>query len=220
MARTATTILSLLITFGLSAGCSPASIDGTIDGEEVGAIQTALFGETTYWVDDLNIEIRQITMVLSGMGGGCEAFQQTSEGRPYTYGHPSDGMDCVQQCRADIAHMASVGTTDPFWILSHELIVGDLAEATYDHQAYSLSSPTFDANAIQAAIIEESDCPAVCQNPVAVETYPIWAGATAGAFEVTEYAEGDRLGGTLEIEFDGDVVSGEFEAEHCEMFEE
>ncbi len=210
----------ILATLGLSVGCSPATVDGTIDGEEVGAIQTAVFDEKTFWVDDLFIEIRQATIVLTGMGGGCDAFQRTNEGRPYTYGNPTVGLDCVEQCRADIAHMASVGTTDPFWILSHELVMGDMAVDTYDHEPYSLSPPAFDSNAIQAAIIGESDCPALCQNPVAVETYPIWAGSTAGAFEVTEYAEGDRLGGTFEIEFEGDVISGEFEAEHCEMFDE
>lgn len=213
-------ILLTVAILGLTAGCSPASVDGTIDGEEVGAIESALFDETTFWVDDLNIEIRQATIVLTGMGGGCAAFQQTREGRPYTYGNPSEGMDCVEQCRADIAHMASVGATDPFWILSHELVMGDTAVATYDHEPYALNPAAFDATAIQAAIIAESDCPALCQNPAAVETYPIWADSTAGAFEVTEYAEGDRLGGTFEIEFDGDVVSGEFEAEHCEMFDE
>jgi hypothetical protein len=213
-------ILLALAILGLWVGCSPASVEGAIEGEEVGEIRSALFDETTFWVDDLNIEVRQATVVLTGMGGGCAAFQRTREGRPYTYGSPSDGMDCVEQCRADIAHMVSVGTTDPFWVLSHELVMGEVAVDTYDHEPYALSPAAFDSTAIRAAILAESDCPAVCQNPVAVETYPIWADSTAGEFEVAEYAEGDRIGGTFEIEFEGDLISGEFEAEHCEMFDE
>jgi len=193
------------------AACDDVSVEGTVDGEEVGGARDAI-----YDILDLEVpfvgDIEFTVVVLSDTEDFCEVTQAFADA-------DEDAEDCEELCTAYLQVVEDFDL-DPesFWTLMLSVNTSDAAEGAFDFEElvaeegeFTASFSRFDASDLSDQSLCESACEDIELLEAEVEV------PESGTTEL-EAVSDEELPGTFTLEFDGgDALEGSFEADRCDL---
>lgn len=207
----------------LVCGCPATTLDGEVDGRELGGWGSAVYWEMRGTEPSSGVDIHPIDLWLLPMEDGCTAVPALLDALASIRGELDDGLDTESYCDAwEGAVFDSIGEDD-FWVARFRLQAqprlgtetpereypyfdeeGGLPDAPYwDGELLFHPAGTFDACAAEFA----------GDGAYAATTH----GGSGGTVTVAEWAADEHLEGQLAPEFEGSAgaLSGRFDAEFC-----
>lgn len=203
--------LGTLLVLGLVA-CDANSIDGTVDGTEVGGARDAVW-------DEVEVEIpfagsySVTTVIMTDFPDSCAVFEGFSEAE-------DDADDCEELCEGYLAVVDEFGL-DPedhwslsFLINTSENGTGDFDFADIPEEDEFSGYFTFVRG---EDLLDQSACEDACEDGELLGDEDDFEAIEDGTVTLEEVEDGE-LPGSFAVEFGGtDLLEGSFRAEACDL---
>lgn len=200
---------SLLVALTLCLGaCSPASVRGQIDGDNVGGARSAFFDTVDFDFGVLG-SIEYVVVAITDLPNGCDVLEDL-----YTTVEPT--CDDVCDAYIDIVEDNKIKQDDYFilWMVANTED-GDEGEFDFDEELgdeeFTASYSAFDA----APLYDAGDCEDECEDGDLLDA-DIEDGKDGTL--VIKKSDSDVVIGNFDVDFGGDDrLTGSFKAEECDM---
>lgn len=191
----------------MTPGCEN-TMNGSVDGDSVGAARDAIFDEVDV---DLGIlgEYHLVMVYITGVPNACEAWEEMMD---------IQEPNCEDYCEEWGEFANDYLGANTYWNMTLNLWAGNDVEDEYDQDdqpgegEFTAVIDKWDVSALYDA----DECEDECEDSGAIEEDD--EAAENGDVEVTKYDHKDLVKGNYNLDFgNDDTVSGQFKATHCDM---
>ncbi len=208
--------LALLTVAALCAatGC-PNVMNGTVDDQKIGPARSALFDTIDTGLPDAGADGDLLWVIISGLeaASACDAVKESFD--------VDTEVSCEDYCEEQVAIAEQYFRQQQYWSLDLTLLPAGDAVDTYvegDVWDFVTGDPVFSGGLALTISADARDLDTCVEQCEEMDAEPEnWWEADGGTVEITDYAEEDVLAGSYDVDFEGDPVSGEFQAQHCDF---
>jgi len=210
------TILVILTAAALCAmsGC-PNVMKGMVDDQQIGPARSAIFDTIDTGYPDVGVDGNLFWLVISGLSAAdaCDAMKDSLD---------IEGETCEDICEQTVEMAEQYFSQPEYWAIDLTLVpLSGEAVTVYeegDGWDFLGEEPVFSGGISYIDSAEAKDVDACIEQCEEMEgDSDDWWEADGGSVEVTEYTEEESMAGDFDVDFDGDPVTGSFQAAFCDF---